>query len=130
MTREKNAVTRAPRPRAAPGSREKIDFARINTAALAALPTLCARWLPDGFRRGREWIARNPRRLDRKPGSFKVNLATGRWADFALGAGVASGGDPVSLAAYLGAVSQVEAARGIARMLGSRNEAGGDVRPV
>ena len=118
MTPEKIAVTRAARPGGAPGTTGKIDFARINTAALAALPTLCARWLPDGCRRGREWIARNPRRLDRKPGSFKVNLITGRWADFALGAGVASGGDPVSLAAYLGAVSQVEAARRMARMLG------------
>jgi hypothetical protein len=96
----------------------RIDFGRINQAALVALPELCARWLPDGYRRGREWVARNPRRFDRRAGSFKVNLATGRWADFALGAGVASGGDPVSLAAYLGAVSQVEAARNLARMLG------------
>ena len=95
-----------------------IDFARINRAALAALPALVARWLPDGFRRGSEWIARNPRRLDRKPGSFKVNLMTGRWADFAVTAAGASGGDPISLAAYVAAVSQVEAARGIARMLG------------
>ena len=96
----------------------RIDFDRINRAALAALPALVTRWLPDGYRRGAEWVARNPRRLDHKPGSFKVNLTTGRWADFALGAGVASGGDPISLAAYLGAVSQVEAARGIVRMLG------------
>lgn len=96
----------------------RIDFTRINRAALAALPALVARWLPDGRRWGAEWIARNPRRLDRRPGSFKVNLVTGRWADFALGDGVASGGDPVSLAAYLGGTSQVEAARGIARMLG------------
>jgi hypothetical protein len=95
----------------------RLDFARINRAALATLPVLCARWLPDGHRRGREWVALNPRRFDRKPGSFKVNLTTGRWADFALTSG-AAGGDPVSLAAYLGAVSQVEAARGIARMLG------------
>jgi hypothetical protein len=97
---------------------DRVDFTRINRAARAALPALCARWLPDGYHRGAEWIARNPRRPDRKPGSFKVNLATGRWADFALAAGMASGGDPISLAAYLAAVSQVEAARGIARMLG------------
>lgn len=97
-----------------PGGR--IDFARINRVALAALPALAARWLPEGCRQGREWIARNPRRLDRKPGSFKVNLLTGRWCDFALGAS-ASGGDPISLAAYLAAVSQAEAARAIARML-------------
>jgi hypothetical protein len=96
----------------------RIDFDRINEAALAALPALCARWLTDGRRRGREWIARNPRRLDRNPGSFKVNLETGRWADFAATERGASGGDPVSLAAYLGGLCQVEAARRIACMLG------------
>jgi hypothetical protein len=96
----------------------RIDLDRINEAALAALPALCARWLPDGRRQGWEWTARNPLRLDRHPGSFKVNLATGRWADFALRPGEARGGDPISLAAYLGKLSQVEAARSIARMLG------------
>ena len=43
-------------------------------------------------------MARNPTRPDRRPGSFKINLTTGRWADFATGD---RGGDPVSLAAYL-----------------------------
>jgi hypothetical protein len=96
----------------------RVDFAAINRAALAAFPALVARWLPEGRRRGQEWIARNPRRFDRQPGSFKVNLTTGRWADFALTAANASGGDPVSLAAYLAGMTQVEAARSIARMLG------------
>ena len=75
--------------------RSKIDFKAINAAALAQLPALCAHWLPDGKRRGREFVARNPRREDRRAGSFSVNLDTGRWADFAVGA---CGGDPVSLA--------------------------------
>jgi hypothetical protein len=30
------------------------DFARINMAALPALPVLCSRWLPGGKRVGRE----------------------------------------------------------------------------
>ena len=93
-----------------------IDFDAVNAAALAYLPVILARWLPDGFRRGNEWIARNPRRVDRRPGSFSVNLKTGRWADFALSD--AKGGDPVSLAAYLGEMSQAEAARNLAKMLG------------
>jgi hypothetical protein len=59
--------------------------------------------------------ARNPRRADRRPGSFRINLNTGRWADFATGDG---GGDVVSLAAYLFSISQAEAARQIAGMLG------------
>ena len=93
-----------------------VDFEAINAAAMACLPALCARWLPDGRRVGREWEARNPCRVDRRPGSFKVNLVTGRWADFALPD--ARGGDPVSLAAHLRGCSQSEAARALAEMLG------------
>ena len=95
---------------------DAVDFKAINAAALFHLPALCARWLPDGRREGREWSARNPRRADRRPGSFKVNLNTGRWADFALPD--ARGGDPVSLAAYLSGRSYSEAARALADMLG------------
>jgi hypothetical protein len=92
-----------------------LDFDSINRTALAALPALVARWLPDGCRRGHEWVARNPRRNDRKPGSFSVNLASGKWADFATGD---RGGDPVSLAAYIAGTGQAEAARALAEMLG------------
>ena len=99
------------------GARSKAgpDFAAVNAAALACLPALCARWLPDSSRRGNEWIAKNPKREDRRSGSFSVNLTTGRWADFALRD--AKGGDPISLAAYLAGLSQVEAARSLAEML-------------
>ena len=93
-----------------------VDFDAINAAAMACLPALLERWLPDGKRVGREWSARNPRRVDRRPGSFKVNVITGRWSDFALPD--ARGGDPVALAAYLSGQSQSEAARALARMLG------------
>ena len=96
-------------------NRRSIDFERINTAALAALPSILARWMPDGRREGREWVARNPRRDDRRLGSFRVNLDTGRWADFATGD---KGGDVVSLAAFLARSNQVEAARNLAVMLG------------
>ena len=99
------------------GRRKNVpDFAAVNAAALAHMPALCARWLPDGRREGREWVALNPRRADRHPGSFKVNLQTGRWADFALAD--VKGGDPVSLAAYLSGKSQAEAAGALAAMLG------------
>jgi hypothetical protein len=92
-----------------------IDFAAINEAALAAFPAVLARLLPRGKRVGREFIALNPRRADHNLGSFKVNRRTGRWADFATGD---RGGDPVSLVAYLAGISQGEAARRLARMLG------------
>lgn len=93
----------------------KLDFERINAAALPVLPALAARWLPDGRREGHEWVARNPRRADRKPGSFRVNLNSGKWADFATND---RGGDVISLAAFLSGVGQADAARELAKMLG------------
>ncbi|GCE83912.1 hypothetical protein [Komagataeibacter diospyri] len=93
----------------------KIDFQAVNSAALGVLTALLLRWLPDGRREGHEWVSRNPRRGDRNPGSFKVNMNTGRWSDFATGD---RGGDPVSLAAYLFGLSQLEAARQLSLMLG------------
>jgi len=93
-----------------------VDFDAINKAAMSCLPALVERWLPDGKRVGLEWSARNPRRVDRRPGSFRVNLESGKWADFAVPD--ARGGDPVALAAYLSGCSQSEAARSLARMLG------------
>jgi len=93
----------------------RIDFAAINHAALAAFPAVLARVLPRGKQVHREWVALNPRRADRNLGSFKVNRFNGKWCDFATGD---KGGDPVSLVAYIEGVSQVEAARRLARMLG------------
>jgi hypothetical protein len=92
-----------------------IDFAAINRAALAAFPAVLARLLPGGKRVGAEIVALNPRRADRNLGSFKINRYNGKWADFATGD---RGGDPVSLVAYVADVSQVEAARLLARILG------------
>jgi hypothetical protein len=100
-------------------NRRTPDFEAINRAALAYLPNLLARWLPDGHVVGREWEALNPRRADRNPGSFRINLQTGRWADFATGD---RGGDVVSLAAYLFDLRQTDAARRIEMMLQPRYE--------
>ncbi len=98
--------------------RTVLEFSRINAAALAALPALLTRWLPDGYIEGRrEYVARNPRRNDTRPGSFKINLNTGAWADFATGD---KGGDVISLAAYLAGIRQGEAARRLADLLGVR----------
>ena len=100
----------------------KIDFKEINEAALNALPTLLARWLPGGKRIGKEYIALNPTRADRHPGSFKVVIVghrAGAWADFATGD---RGGDPISLAAYLFGLRQGEAARKVAEMLRVRHD--------
>ena len=87
-----------------------------STARPSPLCLACWReFVPGGKIVAFEYVALNPTRADRRPGSFKINLRSGRWADFATGD---KGGDPVSLVAYVEGVSQGEAARRLARMLG------------
>jgi hypothetical protein len=93
----------------------KIAFRCIADAALARADAIVRRWLPDGRREGAEMVCRNPTRDDRRCGSFKVNLATGKWSDFATGH---RGGDLVSLGAYLFKLSQANAALKVADMIG------------
>ncbi|MBK1656035.1 DUF927 domain-containing protein [Allochromatium vinosum] len=94
----------------------RIDIKDTAARALAAAEAICRHWLPEGKRQGHEWVSTNPTRTDKTPGSFSVNLDTGKWADFATDD---KGGDLVSLVAYLeSADSQVEAARTLAEWLG------------
>ena len=95
-------------------ARRHLDFRHTAQAALRAAPGLLKAWLPGGRMVGNEWLVLNPRRPDRNPGSFKVNVMTGRWADFATGDG---GRDLISLRAYLLGCSQGDAARSILREL-------------
>ena len=95
--------------------RSTIDFDHINAEALVYFSAICRRLLPGGRREGHEYLALNPRRDDRRLGSFKVNLKTGRWADFSSGD---KGNDPVSLVAFVEDCRQGEAALKLARMLG------------
>jgi len=93
----------------------KIAFRRVTDAALSHADAIVQRWLPAGRREGHEWVARNPKRADHRPGSFKVNLRTGRWGDFSSGD---KGGDLVALAAFLFSLNQADAAKRVAEMLG------------
>jgi hypothetical protein len=93
----------------------RIDFTGINRAALAHLPAILNRLLPNGKRAGREFVALNPRRADRHLGSFRINIGSGQWADFATND---RGGDVVSLVAYIADCSQLEAAKKLSRTLG------------
>ncbi|GEP12526.1 hypothetical protein [Methylobacterium gnaphalii] len=95
--------------------RRSIAFASIASAACSHADAIVTRWLSDGRREGREWVAKNPKRADGRSGSFKVNLNTGRWGDFATGD---KGGDLISLAAFLFDMKQDEAALQVADMLG------------
>ena len=123
ITRESAVVPGPLRPRFRDAARERrVDFDRINRAAVPALLAILSRWLPGGRVVGREYVALNPTRADKRLGSFKVVVSgprAGCWADFATGD---KGGDPVSLAAYLFDLSQVQAARSIADMLGVRDD--------
>jgi len=93
----------------------RIDFRRIADAALRDADMILKRWLPSGRREGAEWVAINPARADHRRGSFKVNVRTGAWSDFATND---RGGDLIALGAYLFRRSQVEAALGVAEMIG------------
>jgi len=93
-----------------------IDFADVNRRCMAAMPGLVFQLVPGGMLRGAEYVVRNPTRADRKPGSFKINVKTGQWADFADPN--ATGGDVIALAAYLHGTNQGQAARYLASLLG------------
>lgn len=91
-----------------------ISYSVVHQAALAKAPELCQQLLPRGRRAGNEYLALNPKRTDHSIGSFRVNLKTGKWADFATRD---RGGDFVSLIAWLYDLRQSEAAVRLASML-------------
>src|SRR6516164_11028410 len=95
--------------------RHPIDFDGIKAAALRSARQLLQELLPGGKFQGDEYVVRNPRRNDQHPGSFKINWKTGEWGDFAIGK---SGGDLISLLAYLRGISQVDAVRELAAKIG------------
>jgi hypothetical protein len=41
---------------------DRVNFSRIASAALPNLFVIVQRWLPEGRRKGNEWVARNPTR--------------------------------------------------------------------
>lgn len=97
-----------------------MKFDAINAQLLPQLPALLRQWLPSGRVEAGEWVALNPTRHDKKAGSFRINITTGRWADFATDD---KGGDPVSLYAYIRGMSQGDAARDLAGQAGVTLEA-------
>ncbi len=101
------------------GVKERIDFEAVRAASQRNVLPILHRICPGGRVVAGEYEVRNPRRTDRNPGSFRINVRTGRWADFATGD---RGGDVVSLAAYLAGVSQIEAAWSIQKMLGLNHD--------
>jgi putative DNA primase/helicase len=100
---------------------QRLDFGAVSSAALSALDFLVPKLLPNGYRSAGEWVARNPTRNDGRPGSFKVNMKTGVWSDFATGD---KGGDAIDLVAYLQGKSKLDAARELQQLLNVKPAAG------
>ena len=92
-----------------------MKFSELNARLLPSFATLVTQWLPSGKRMGEEWVALNPTRNDNKAGSFRINMNTGKWADFATND---NGGDPISLYAYLHNLDQKDAADQLAGHMG------------
>ncbi|MXS81559.1 VapE domain-containing protein [Nitrosomonas oligotropha] len=105
--------------------RPPIDFHSIASAALGSARHWLAEWLPGGEWSGDEYKPRNPTRDDKRPGSFVINARTGKWIDNATSD---SGGDLISLYAYINFVDQIAAARAVAAMIGVVIDEGGDAR--
>jgi hypothetical protein len=96
-------------------NRPPIDFDEVKRAALADIRGVLRRFLPGGKVIRGEYVVLNPKRHDRSIGSFRVNLKSGEWADFATDD---RGRDLISLVAYLKGISQYQAAKGLSEMLG------------
>ena len=91
------------------------DFKTIADLAKSSSLMVVSYLCPYGKREGHEWVALNPTRSDTKPGSFKINLKTGKWADFSTGD---RGGDLISLWAYIKGIGQYEAMKELKTVLG------------
>lgn len=95
-----------------------LDFDQIKRTSLNQSRSLVTQWL-NGKQQGTEFVAYNPTRHDNRLGSFKINLETGQWADFASND---KGGDLISLYAYLNHLEYAKAAQELTQQLGLRVE--------
>lgn len=93
----------------------RIDFDLISKVALGSARRLLTEWMPGGDWNGREYKPLNPTRDDRNKGSFVINADTGKWIDNSTND---SGGDLISLYAYIRFMSQYDAALAVAGMVG------------
>ena len=90
-----------------------FTFTEAAAAALLHAEAVCRHLLPFGARRGADWCAGDI--TGRAGDSLKVNLNSGKWADFG---GDAKGGDLVSLWAAVKGVNQGVAANQLGAFVG------------
>jgi hypothetical protein len=98
----------------------EVDFDRVNRAALTRSHKLIPTLLPGGVTSGTQYVI--PRRRDRR--LLSIFLDSGRWSDFAI---VAHGDDLVGLVAHALDITERDAARLIAHLLGIEWRAAPDV---
>ncbi len=92
-----------------------LDFKVIEVALLRSSRAYLGYLLPGGEVQGHEYVVKNPKRADGEPGSFKININTGKWADFASGQ---SGHGLLDLAVLISGAPLMVAAREAAAWLG------------
>lgn len=97
---------------------ENNKFKEVKDRAIPYIPSILQRVLPGGRMDGNDYIALNPTRVDNKLGSFRINVHKGKWIDWSSGD---SGGDIISLIAYISGISQYEALQVVESMIGGRN---------
>lgn len=91
----------------------KLDFSGLNSILLTEVRSLLPEWLPGGRVMGQEYCCGD---LYGGPGnSMRVNITTGKWADFAASV---SGGDLVSLFAAINKIGNGDAFKRLNDMYG------------
>ncbi len=73
--------------------------------------------LPDGYIEGKDYVALNPTRNDKHIGSFRIDIGTGKFHDFATGD---KGGDVIDLFKYLKSCNTSEAIKNLEDMFLSK----------
>lgn len=84
-----------------------IDFSALKYQSKDNMLSIIRYLVGTGKIEGDDYIALNPTRNDAKPGSFRINIITGKFHDYATGEG---GGNIIDLAMYIWKSSAKEAA--------------------
>lgn len=99
-----------------------IDFDKIKADAASQVLQLAEKLIPGGRVEGHEYIMINPLRQDEQLGSFKINITTGQWGDFAANE---KGLDIISFVKYVKQFQNMgQAAEYVAQEIGSLGASG------
>ena len=92
------------------------QIVEANKRVLPSIKEAVIDLLPGGKIEGHNYVALNPTRADKSLGSFRIDLISGKWIDFAT---KDKGKDVVSLYAYVKRLSQSEASRFLLQKFGN-----------